>query len=1071
MLITNAVREACGEDSIYSGCAAMPGFAHSATKMIAELKRYMITPEILRHAPKKLPDGMLHQKLMSIAAIYEKYEELNRGRFCDAEDDLLLLSQKIIDEGILKDAYIFIDEFSDFLPKHYKVITALIKSCKKVFITIPYDKTNDDILTIPKDTRDRIKNIAKKLGEEVSEINLDKSGLSFSSCEIKFLFDNYSSFNSKNFIKYKEKTKDISLFTGKDAYSEVEYVAKRITSVISNEKLRYSDISVVCGNKEDYQSIIQAVFTDYNIPYFIDSDIVISDHPIMMSVIGLFDIILENWSYDSVFKFLKSGFIYFVEDEVISSINSDDIDFLSAYVLKKGIRGKKTWLMDEDWEYSKATISDVLDNREIKENEEAQERINTLRRKVTAPIEKFINKTKGQHTVYDFSVALFEFLQDIHLYEGLLMEIKHLDEIGMRNEAEQFSKVWNILIEVIDQAVVTLGNEKCTKDEFKNYILSGLSECSVAIIPSSMDCVTVTDADSSVQKNVKALFVVGALRGLIPQETTDEGMLSDKDRTELLSVFDGEGLELGGDSAKIREASEYRFYKILFSAEEKICISYSANSFEGELQIPAKITADLPKVFSKLSCFDDLISEVLDDEVIFSPKTAFNYLMQNRNNPSGIEISELYKWFNSKDNWRDRLNVIKTADEYKTKTAKITPENAKDLYKNKTTYSVSRLNEYSQCPFRYFTKNGLKAKEEEIYQIQKFDLGSMMHFAICRFCSIIEEGLDSFEEIKNRWNLLTTDECNHIIDSIMDDLTKKISSLQRQDDKKLNYLLTRMSKTLKRSIQTVRMSIKKGEYIPAEYEKDFEIIPDYEDKSFKIKGTIDRIDIALFDDEKRAGIRVVDYKSGAKKFMVSDICNMIDIQLVIYALAATELYEKGEIKYSKGGFAPEITAIMYNKLRDDLLKLDTIESMESIDEKARNDMKLNGVLVLNSDDEENVDLKDAYYMDKELENENNSSFLNFSLTKKGTISKHSEYMTRTRFNKLVEYAKKNIKEYNKRIKNGDIKIMPYKDKENYACKYCKMSEICLFDAERDMVRNLCTSNETAWEIIEEKTKE
>ena len=245
--------------------------------------------------------------------------------------------------------------------------------------------------------------------------------------------------------------------------------------------------------------------------------------------------------------------------------------------------------------------------------------------------------------------------------------------------------------------------------------------------------------------------------------------------------------------------------------------------------------------------------------------------------------------------------------------------------------------------------------------------------------------------------------------------------------------------------------------------------PDDEDSLLCIQGIIDRIDIAYSEEDKKAEIRIIDYKSGSKSFSVASVCNMIDIQLVVYAMAAVDLYNRGELKYSRGDFSAEITGILYNKLRDDMARLENGDDDAAVSEAVGSKMKLNGAVVLDTAENGMPDISAALLMDRGISDNMESEYLKFKLTKSGAVTKNSEYLTREQFEKLIEYAKKGIKDYNRRIKGGDIRILPSKDKSELACRWCEMAEICLFDNERDGVRPLCSSNDSAWEIIERET--
>ena len=109
---------------------------------------------------------------------------------------------------------------------------------------------------------------------------------------------------------YDDKPRNIALFQSRDAYGEIERIACKITDLVRGEGYRYRDIAILCGDEEEYRHLIEAVFGEYEIPYFTDRKIILSDHPIAMQILSLFSLIDEDWSYDAVFRYLRAGFIY-----------------------------------------------------------------------------------------------------------------------------------------------------------------------------------------------------------------------------------------------------------------------------------------------------------------------------------------------------------------------------------------------------------------------------------------------------------------------------------------------------------------------------------------------------------------------------------------------------------------------------------------------------------------------------------------------------------------------------------------------------------------------------------------
>ena len=72
-----------------------------------------------------------------------------------------------------------------------------------------------------------------------------------------------------------------------------------------------------------------------------------------MQILSLFGILEDDWSYDSVFRYLRAGFIYRKEQhgklKFFKSINQEEIDILENFVLKHGIRGGSKWLGEKEW--------------------------------------------------------------------------------------------------------------------------------------------------------------------------------------------------------------------------------------------------------------------------------------------------------------------------------------------------------------------------------------------------------------------------------------------------------------------------------------------------------------------------------------------------------------------------------------------------------------------------------------------------------------------------------------------------------------------------------------------------
>ena len=232
VLIQKAINMACLDDNIYKSSVDKPGFLDAVSTLITEFKRCMITSATLLKSVEEKEDNLYSNKIKSIAKIYEKYEELTNQDYLDSDDDLTILAQKSQQDNIFFDTVVFFDEFSDFLPQHYKMLDVILRQAKATYVTLPICENIKDSFSIPFDTKNNLLNIAKKYNIKSNIIDADKICDYFESDEIKFLYENYLKINKKGFASYDNTTNDIQIFYGKDPYSEALETAKNIRQLV-----------------------------------------------------------------------------------------------------------------------------------------------------------------------------------------------------------------------------------------------------------------------------------------------------------------------------------------------------------------------------------------------------------------------------------------------------------------------------------------------------------------------------------------------------------------------------------------------------------------------------------------------------------------------------------------------------------------------------------------------------------------------------------------------------------------------------------------------------------------------
>ena len=804
----------------------------------------------------------------------------------------------------------------------------------------------------------------------------------------------------------------------------------------------------MCAETQKYSHLIEAVFGNLGIPYFIDSDMPVTDHPIILTVLGIFDIIEENWSYESVFRYLRTGFVF---DENGKEYDREKIDKLENYVLCHGIRGKSRWFSEWKKETPGVFDSIIAENKKTDEN---IDEINEIRKSVCAPFEKFYSFGKG--SARELAEALFGFLCDINLYSGVNAESKKLRAAGLTDAAERMKEIWNLLMETINQTVVIMGEESCSRQNYARFLKEGLSAAKLKIIPPAPDVVSIGASDRNSSARPKIMIFMGAVSGTMPAEVHTRSIFTDRERVYL----EEKGIENAGTSQEKTKREEFKFFRAVSSAGEKLYFSYPTSNSNGEAQMPAAFIKNLYKLFPGLSISDDIIDQ--KPKEVNNPRDAFLYIMRAVSDNAMRENAHLLaRFYKGNEYLSSRLPMVARAMEYKKNQPRLTLESARLLYNDYHSYSVSKINAYAACPFSYYLKYGLKVREQQVWQIQKFDIGSLLHWAVCEYCKEADGDAETFEETKKRWHELTDKKSLEIIDKLVDEISQRVLTGLNRDKEKIFYLIERLRKILIRSTDIIRLSLTKGEYSAVCYEEKFSVDISWNEKKVGINGTIDRIDAAENIGSGELALRIIDYKSGSKKFDVVAISNREDMQLAVYAIAATELYKKGALGHAAKGLQPAVRGVLYNKLRSDLVPCKE-NDICNIDSVIRNSMKPDGVIIVDDGNE----ISAAVQMDNDIENGGTSSFLKLAINSKGdALNKNSSsYMMSDKFRILTDYVRKTVVNLDEEIFSGRIDILPGKIKN--ACSYCKYKEICLYDAGTDGCKKEITNTNAAWSYME-----
>ena len=796
------------------------------------------------------------------------------------------------------------------------------------------------------------------------------------------------------------------MFLANNQYSEIEEVARRILELVRSKKFRYRDISVITKNIDVYSNLCKAIFKEYDIPVFIDEKRDLSQNILVKYLISILDIFARNWSYDSVFNYIKCGFL---------NITPGDIYLLENYALKWEIKGSKWYKADWNFHDEDSTGKATIDH------------INELRREIVTPLVELKNNLSGNKTAKQISENLYNFLIKNNIDKVLESKIKELNDMQKVDIAAEYETSWKIVMQVLDEIVLVFGDENITFESYMQILKTGLGESKLGTIPMAQDEVTVGDVDRSRSHKIKAVFIIGLNDGMFPSINKAEGFLNDDDREKIKQ----NGVELAKGTIDRIYEDNFNIYKAFTTAEERIFLSYSSSDMEGKSLRPSVLVSRIKKIFEGLKETSDVIYR--KSEISTKENTFKELLINLREFRDGNEIDtkwfDVYNLYNESEEWHEKLASAVKALNYTNTAEKIKKENVEKMYGSTLKPSVSKLEQYSGCPFSYYLKYGLKLNDKETFNVEAVDTGSFMHDVIDNFFGIIEERNINLKEI-------TDEELEKIVAEIVSEKLKLDRNYIFTTTSKYKVLSNRLQKVVTMSVKYIVQSLKQSEFEVFGHELEFGGDGQYkpitviteDGKKVEITGKIDRVDIMKNPDGTY--VRIIDYKSSVKNIDLNQVFYGLQLQLLTYLNETCKVED----------FIP--AGVLYFNLINPTIGTDKNLTDEEVEEKIRQEFKMKGLIL--------ADVNIIKKMDKNIENEPKgiSKIIPATIKKDGEISdRGTSAVTKEQFVYLQKYMEKIIKQISEEILQGNIEVKPYYNAstKKTPCEYCKYKSICRFD--------------------------
>ena len=804
------------------------------------------------------------------------------------------------------------------------------------------------------------------------------------------------------------------MFEALSPREEVHQTALYIRHLIREQGMTYRDIAVVIGDLEGYASYVETEFGQLEIPCFLDRTRGIVLNPMIEYIKSALQLYIKDFSYDTVFHFLRSG---------MADISREEIDELENYVIRTGARGYRTYSRL----FTRRT-EEMQGNAEGSEQaeEKTMERLNRIRQQFMDAVE--ILHMGSQEKAGDYVSHLYDFLEQNQVQQKLLNYQQQFEKEGDLSRAREYAQIYRLVMDLLDQVYELLGEEEISRQEFADILEAGFGEITVGTIPQNVDRIVVGDMERTRLKQVKVLFFLGVNDGSIPKNASKGGIISDMDREFLIES----GTEMAPSPRQQMYIQRLYLYLNMTKPSEQLYLSYAKVNSEGKGIRPSYLIDTVRKLFPAMSVEYPQNRSRL--EQIEGRQEGARYLAEElREYVEGTLPEEerqdfylMYRAYEADAAGRDLLTRAAFRRYRESGLSRIV---ARALYGQQLENSVSRLETYAACACRHFLQYGLSLQEREEFGFEASDMGTVYH-------AVLENFAGKLAESNLTWWDFTEDFAAKAVKESVEAYAATYGETVLYSSARNEYAITRMSRILTRTVLTLQKHLKQGSFQPDDYELSFRFAEDLdsihvdlsEDEKMHLQGRIDRIDVS--EDAEHVYVKVIDYKSGNRKFDLAALYYGLQLQLVVYMNAAMEMESR---KHPDKEIVP--AALLYYHIDDPTIETPVELTDEQINEQILAKLRMNGVV---NSDPEVVERLDRYMQDK-------SVVIPVEKKKDGSFSARSGVLSREEMQLISSYVDAKIRSIGREILDGKIAANPYEKGNEEACTYCAYKKVCGFD--------------------------
>jgi ATP-dependent helicase/nuclease subunit B len=593
----------------------------------------------------------------------------------------------------------------------------------------------------------------------------------------------------------------------------------------------------------------------------------------------------------------------------------------------------------------------------------------------------------------------------------------------LRVSSSAHATVWDQMNGWLANVELAFGEEALALADWLPILEAGLANLSVGVIPPALDQVLIGAIDRSRNPELKLVVLPGWNETVFPALPEPGPLLTESERDALAGL----NVRLGLSRRQQIGRERYYAYIACTRARQGVLVTRAARDADGQTLYPSPFFDQLKRLAGVGEETFPGVEEWRDSEhacELAAP--LLRALAAPDPDPELMRLAELPAFAPLVRQWREW--------EASAGHPRLAPAVAESLYGRELHSSVSGLEGFAACPFKFFAARGLRLQERKEFQVDARDQGSFQH-------EVLREFHQRIQKSGRRWRDLDAAEARDLVCAIGHELLPVYGGGRFRAAAAARFAGEFLIERLGRLVTTLIEWMPQYGFDPERAEVSFGLeeggLPAWKlalpgNRALLLRGRMDRVDLCREGDGPALAV-VVDYKSRARALNPTRLHHGLDLQLLSYLGALRQLSP------TKPGFgAAKLLPVgaFYIPLNGGAGRPGTTraEVLGGGDAARRAGYQHSGRF--RADALSHLDNRDVRRGDQ---------FRFWKREDGGWRATGNDAMPAAEFEVLREKIEDRLREFATRIYAGEMDVAPYRLGSETACDRCEFRAVCRFD--------------------------